>query len=99
MTEAKFYLFDMDHTLIQADCDVTWKQFAVAHGLAPETALVEADRFFDDYNAGKLDIEAFHEFQFREFAGNSATIPESGRSENASRSRISAIAVKLSRPE
>lgn len=70
MTEAKFYLFDMDHTLIQADCDVTWKQFAVAHGLAPETALAEADRFFDDYNAGCLDLELFHEFQFREFAGN-----------------------------
>ena len=32
-------------------------------------------------------------------AGNSATIPERGRSEKASRSRISAIAVKLSRPE
>ena len=60
----------MDHTLIQADCDVTWKQFAVAHNLAPETALAEADRFFDDYNAGCLDLKAFHEFQFREFAGN-----------------------------
>ena len=69
MDQPKYYLFDMDHTLIQADCDVTWKYFAVKHKLAPESALAEADRFFEDYNAGCLDVEACYEFQFREFAG------------------------------
>ena len=39
------HIFDMDHTLIEADCDVTWKQFLVSEGLAPASALAEADRF------------------------------------------------------
>ena len=66
---ASVFFFDMDHTLINADCDVTWKYFVVRHGLAPESALQEAERFFEDYNAGCLDEEKFHEFQFREFRG------------------------------
>ncbi len=69
MARPLFYLFDMDHTLIKADCDVTWKYFVVKHQLAPASALSEADRFFDDYNRGELDVNAFYEFQFREFAG------------------------------
>lgn len=60
----------MDHTLIDNDCDVSWKQFVVRHGLAPESDLAEADRYFDDYNAGTLDVEEFYLFQFREFIGN-----------------------------
>ncbi len=69
MTEADFYLFDMDHTLIGADCDVTWKSFAVAEGLAPASALDEADRFYRDYVSGTLDSAAFGEFQYREYVG------------------------------
>ena len=30
---ASVFFFDMDHTLINADCDVTWKYFVVRHGL------------------------------------------------------------------
>ncbi len=60
----------MDNTLINADCDVTWKNYCVKYGLAPADALKEADRFFEQYNAGALDVEAFLEFQLREFAGH-----------------------------
>ncbi len=74
MARAVEFWFDMDHTLINLDCDVSWKYFAVAHHLAGPEAPAEADRFFEDYLAGKLDIEAFHEFQFREFIGK--TMPE-----------------------
>ena len=66
----KLHIFDMDHTLIEADCDVTWKQFLVAEKLAPASALDEADRFFDQYNAGCLDQDEFNAFQLREFAGH-----------------------------
>ncbi len=65
----RYWFFDMDHTLIGTDCDVTWKSFAVDHGLAPASALDEAERFFRDYNAGTMDVAAFLEFQLREFAG------------------------------
>ena len=63
------HIFDMDHTLIEADCDVTWKQFLVAEGLAPASALAEADRFFEQYNQGCLDHDEFNAFQLREIAG------------------------------
>lgn len=64
----EFYLFDMDHTLIGCDCDVTWKEFAVKHGLAEADALDRAAAFFADYQAGHLDLDAFNAFQLREFA-------------------------------
>ena len=35
----EFYFFDMDHTLIDNDCDVSWKDFMVAEKLAPPEAL------------------------------------------------------------
>lgn len=74
MKRPLIFFFDMDHTLINHDCDVSWKQFVVKHGLAPESDLAEADRYFDDYNAGTLDVEEFYGFQFREFVGR--TEPE-----------------------
>ena len=66
----KVFIFDMDSTLIHADCDVTWKSFAVRHGLAPESAIAEADRFYEDYKNGCLDPVAFMRFQLAEFIGN-----------------------------
>lgn len=66
----KVFIFDMDSTLIHADCDVTWKSFAVRHGLAPESAIAEADKFYEDYKAGCLDSVAFMRFQLAEFIGN-----------------------------
>jgi HAD superfamily hydrolase (TIGR01490 family) len=62
------WFFDMDHTLIDNDCDVSWKKFLVRHGLAPASAMDEADRFFADYLAGHLDYDAFIRFQLAEFA-------------------------------
>lgn len=67
--DVKVCLFDMDHTLINADCDVNWKYFAVKHGLAGKEALTEADRFFEDYCRGELKLHDFFAFQFREFTG------------------------------
>lgn len=67
---AKVYIFDMDSTLIHADCDVTWKSFAVRHKLAPENAIAQADAFYEDYKNGCLDPVAFMRFQLAEFTGN-----------------------------
>jgi HAD-superfamily subfamily IB hydrolase, TIGR01490 len=56
-------VFDLDHTLLADDSDYRWGQFLVAEGL------VEADRyeatnraFYEDYLAGRLDIQAFCRF-------------------------------------
>ena len=68
---AEFYVFDMDHTLIENDCDVSWKEFCVSEKLAPVSAIAEADRFYELYLEGKLDFEEFLSFQLKEFIGKS----------------------------
>lgn len=65
----EIFFFDMDHTMIDNDCDVSWKQFAVAEGLAPREDLDEAERFFKLYEEGRLPIDDFLLFQLREFSG------------------------------
>ncbi len=62
-----YCFWDMDHTLIDNDCDVSWKVFLVEEGLAPQQTLEEAEGFFQDYLAGRLDVEAFLRFQLKEF--------------------------------
>lgn len=69
MDGIKFYWFDMDHTLIDNDCDVSWKHFVAAHGLGPADSADIADRFFEDYRNGRLDQKAFSRFQYAEFVG------------------------------
>ena len=69
MNEITLHVFDMDHTLINNDCDVSWKTFMVKEKLAPADALETASRFYQDYEAGGLDSKAFMQFQLAEFVG------------------------------
>ena len=62
--------FDMDHTLIDNDCDVSWKTFLVSEGFAPPDSCRLADLFYEQYRQGALDIERFLAFQLAEFRGN-----------------------------
>ena len=71
MREPKAYLFDMDHTLVNCDCDVIWKYFLIDKGLAPADVVEDVEKFFNDYNRGELNIEEFIKFQFKEFKGMS----------------------------
>lgn len=65
--EPKIYLFDMDHTLIDNDCDVSWKQFVVRHNLGPADSMEKADLYYREYCAGTLDFNDFIKFQLAEF--------------------------------
>jgi HAD superfamily hydrolase (TIGR01490 family) len=71
MTMAEYHIFDMDYTLLENDCDVSWKEFCVAEGIAPESDIAEADRFYQLYLEGKLDFQEFVAFQLKEFSGKS----------------------------
>jgi HAD superfamily hydrolase (TIGR01490 family) len=68
--EPKIYLFDMDHTLIDNDCDVSWKQFVVRHSIGPADSLEKADYYYREYCAGTLDFNEFIKFQLAEFKGS-----------------------------
>lgn len=70
MAEKIIYWFDMDHTLINNDCDVSWKYFVVQEGLAEKEETERlTEKFYADYCAGALDSTEFMRFQLREFVG------------------------------
>jgi len=63
--------WDMDHTLIANDCDVSWKKFLIKKGLAPEDTVEQAEFFWSQYKNGTLDQAAFIDFQLCEFKNKS----------------------------
>lgn len=63
-------IFDLDNTLINGDSDHRWGEFLCAEGLVdPKSFGHENDRFYQDYQAGKLDIQAYLQFALRPLAG------------------------------
>ncbi|MBK1643351.1 phosphoserine phosphatase [Thiocapsa imhoffii] len=59
-------IFDLDNTLLAGDSDYLWGQFLAAEGLVDaEEYANENVRFYRDYHAGTLDIDAFLRFSLR----------------------------------
>ncbi|WP_295427900.1 HAD family phosphatase [uncultured Thiodictyon sp.] len=56
-------IFDLDNTLIAGDSEHLWGEFLVARGLVDGAHYARAnDRFYAQYRAGTLDIDAFLRF-------------------------------------
>ena len=68
---AIIHFWDMDHTIINNDCDVSWKEFMIAKGLCGPEARDKADFFYEQYKNECLDINEFLRFQLAEFKGKS----------------------------
>lgn len=66
------HFFDMDHTLIDNDCDVSWKEFLIETGRVDATQQREVERFYAAYERNELDERSFLAFQLAEFVGKSA---------------------------
>jgi HAD superfamily hydrolase (TIGR01490 family) len=59
-------IFDLDNTLIAGDSDHLWGEHLVQLGVVDGDAYRAAnDRFYADYRAGRLDIDAFLRFALR----------------------------------
>jgi HAD superfamily hydrolase (TIGR01490 family) len=59
-------IFDLDHTLLTADSDFLWGQFLCQQGVVDADAYARENlRFYQDYQAGTLDIAAFCAFSFK----------------------------------
>ncbi len=57
------YVFDMDETLIDADCAMIWNAFLVEKGIATQPNFLEEDqRLMALYAEGKMDMEDYLEF-------------------------------------
>ncbi len=63
--------FDMDHTLIDNDCDLSWKEFLVKKGEAGWFDRWQGRYHYRQYRRGKLDIRKFMSFQLKQFRGRS----------------------------
>lgn len=58
-------IFDLDNTLLAGDSDHAWGAFLSARGYVDAQAYAAAnDRFYADYQAGSLNIQAYCEFVF-----------------------------------
>ncbi len=59
-------IFDLDNTLLGGDSDYLWGQFLVEQGLVNgEHYERENQRFYDDYEAGTLDIYQYQAFMLQ----------------------------------
>lgn len=64
-------IFDLDNTLLNGDSDYNWGVYLVKRGfLDEEKYKAQNQKFFREYQEGKLDIFAFAEFQFRFLKNN-----------------------------
>ena len=69
----KLVLFDLVGTLIATDSDHAFGEFLVALGWADAVTFAsENDRFFQQYQAGRLDIDAYVDFATRPWRARSA---------------------------
>jgi len=64
-------IFDLDNTLLAGDSDYLWGRHLVSIGVVDGERYEAANqRFYDDYRAGVLDIDAFLSFSLRPLAEN-----------------------------
>lgn len=70
--ELDLAIFDLDNTLLAGDSDYQWGEFLIDIGVVDRAAHASInDQFYADYKLGKLDINAFLEFQLRPLSKNS----------------------------
>lgn len=60
------YVFDLDETLINADCAMIWNEFMVEKGIATTPNFIEEDkRLMGLYAEGKMDMEDYLTFSMK----------------------------------
>ncbi len=63
MTRKKIAMFDLDHTLLPLDSDYSWGRFTAGLGWVDRAAFDQQnEKFFRDYRAGTLNIDAYVAF-------------------------------------
>lgn len=88
-------IFDLDHTLLAGDSDYLWGQFLIEQGQVDRVVYErENQRFYDEYKAGTLDIEAFCHFSFAPLAAQNLSTLLAWR-EQFVREKIEPVVAKL----
>jgi HAD superfamily hydrolase (TIGR01490 family) len=77
MTRQKIAMFDLDHTLLPLDSDYSWGRFTAGLGWVDPAAFDrQNEKFFRDYRAGTLDIDAYVAFATAAFLAQGQTAAE-----------------------
>lgn len=64
-------IFDLDNTLLGGDSDYLWGEFLVAQGRVDGANYARQNQcFYDDYEAGILDIYAYQSFMLQPLVGH-----------------------------
>ncbi len=67
-------LFGLDNTLLAGDSDFEWAQFLIVRGaLDGELHAAMNQRFYEEYQAGTLDIDEFLDFQLKPLSRHTRT--------------------------
>ena len=75
-------IFDLDNTLLAGDSDYLWGQYLVEQGIVDADQYEAANlRFYEDYKAGTLDIDAFLKFALKPLSLHSREQLEAWRSQ------------------
>ena len=75
-------IFDLDNTLLDGDSDYNWGLFLSRKGIVDRLSHeAQNQKYYEDYQAGKLDIYKFTEFQFKVLKDNSRSTLDQLRSE------------------
>ena len=57
------YVFDLDETLISADCSMVWNEFLVKKGIVTDHNFIDEDkRLMNLYAKGELDMQCYLDF-------------------------------------
>jgi len=65
-------LFDLDFTLLRGDSDHAWGHFLAERGVVDtETFIERSDHYLAEYDAGRLNMQEFLEFQLAPLAAHS----------------------------
>ena len=77
MTRKKIAMFDLDHTLLPLDSDYSWGRFTAGLGWVDRTEFDrQNEKFFLDYRAGKLDMDAYVAFATAAFLAQGQAVAE-----------------------
>lgn len=72
MSNKRLVLFDLDNTLLSGDSDFEWGLFLASKGVHDRTTYEAKNlAFYEDYRAGRLDIDVFLDFQLGPLARHS----------------------------
>ena len=69
MAKPDILFFDLDHTLIDTDCEWAWKNMLADMGMVAESQRARQDKYIELHAEGKTPAEEYLDFLLSDFVG------------------------------